>query len=106
MLAEFLNKNSAYSGMRRLIFISLFLFPAILRGQTSFTSDTVRIGEIVVSSSSKPSILNGFRDQNIDSSVLRDYQLYDISSLLSENTPLFIKNYGPGAIATTSFRGT
>jgi len=92
--------------MRRLIFISLFLFPAILRGQTSFTSDTVRIGEIVVSSSSKPSILNGFRDQNIDSSVLRDYQLYDISSLLSENTPLFIKNYGPGAIATTSFRGT
>jgi iron complex outermembrane receptor protein len=29
-----------------------------------------------------------------------------LSELLSENTPVFIKNYGRGALATASFRGT
>jgi iron complex outermembrane receptor protein len=92
--------------MRKLFFITSVFIPCLLCGQTSFTTDTVRISEIIISSSSKPAILNGFRDQTIDSSVLKDYQLYDISSVISENTPLFVKNYGPGAIATTSFRGT
>jgi vitamin B12 transporter len=92
--------------MRKLFFITLVFTPCILCGQTSITSDTVRIREIIISSSSKPAILNGFRDQTIDSVILKDYKLYDISSVISGNTTLFVKNYGPGAIATTSFRGT
>ena len=75
-------------------------------GKTHFLQDTVRVKEIIVKSSSKPSVLNGFMDHTIDSMVLKDYKLTDISSVISENTPLFVKNYGPGAISTISFRGT
>lgn len=92
--------------MRRLFFLALFVFPAILYGQSKHMSDTLRIDEIVVRSSSKSSLLGGFRDITIDAVQLKDYQLFDISRVLAEQTPLYIKNYGPGAIATTSFRGT
>ncbi len=38
--------------------------------------------------------------------VLRDKANLSLSQLLSENTPVFIKEHGRGALATASFRGT
>jgi vitamin B12 transporter len=92
--------------MKRLIFLALAAIPNILHGQINSVRDTVRVTEVVVSSSSSPTVLNGFSAQKIDSSVLKYYQLENIADVLSENTTLFVKNYGPGAIATLSFRGT
>lgn len=90
---------------RFLPLLIVLFFPIVLTGQTGLTSDTVRMKEIIIRRSSKPAVLNGFRDQTIDSSVLKDYPLDNLSAVLSENTPLFVRNYGPGASATTSFRG-
>jgi len=42
----------------------------------------------------------------IDSAVLKDYTHSNISDVISENTPIFIKNYGSGGISTISLRGT
>ena len=42
----------------------------------------------------------------VDSTVLRTKVALSLSDLLSENTPVFIKNHGRGALATASFRGT
>jgi vitamin B12 transporter len=91
--------------MRNFLLFIVSCAPYMLSGQNALTSDTLTISEIMVRSSSKPSVLNGFMDQTIDSTVLKDYRLCDISSVISENTTLSIKDYGPGAISTISFRG-
>ncbi len=48
----------------------------------------------------------GMKESVIDTVILREKATLSLSDLLSENTPVFIKNYGRGALATASFRGT
>ncbi|HER09930.1 MAG TPA: TonB-dependent receptor [Bacteroides sp.] len=48
----------------------------------------------------------GMKETGVDSTVLAEKINLSLSELLSENTPVFIKNHGRGALATASFRGT
>ncbi len=48
----------------------------------------------------------GIRETHVDTSVIQNKMSMSLSDLLSENTPVFIKNHGRGALATASFRGT
>jgi len=48
----------------------------------------------------------GMKESGIDSLVLLEKINLSLSELLSENTPVFIKSHGRGALATVSFRGT
>lgn len=48
----------------------------------------------------------GMKSTRVDTVVLRDKANLSLSQLLSENTPVFIKELGRGALATASFRGT
>lgn len=48
----------------------------------------------------------GMKITRIDSTLLMQKHQRALSDLLSENSPVFIKNYGRGALATASFRGT
>lgn len=48
----------------------------------------------------------GMKTSAVDSLVLLEKINLSLSELLSENTPVFIKSYGRGALATASFRGT
>ena len=48
----------------------------------------------------------GMKQTNVDSTVLQNKVSLSLSDLLSENTSVFIKNHGRGALATASFRGT
>ena len=48
----------------------------------------------------------GLKYQKIDSLVLTNLSHRSLSEVLSENTPIFIKTYGRGSMATASFRGT
>jgi outer membrane cobalamin receptor len=48
----------------------------------------------------------GMKETQVDSIILMQKINADLSTLLSENTPIYIKDYGRGALATTSFRGT
>ncbi|MEN8226610.1 MAG: TonB-dependent receptor [Bacteroidota bacterium] len=48
----------------------------------------------------------GMKETEVDSTVLQKKVNVSLSDLLSENTPVFIKNHGRGALATASFRGT
>ena len=50
--------------------------------------------------------LSGQKLQVIDSSTLAQFRFQSLTDLLSLNTPLAFKNYGPGQLATVSFRGT
>jgi iron complex outermembrane receptor protein len=48
----------------------------------------------------------GVKYQKIDSLVLSTLAHRSLSEVLSENTPIFIKTYGRGSMASASFRGT
>jgi len=48
----------------------------------------------------------GMKETVIDSLIMKEKVNVSLSDLLSENTPVFIKNHGRGALATASFRGT
>ena len=48
----------------------------------------------------------GMKKTKVDSLVLLKKVNLSLSELLSENTPVFIKSHGRGALATASFRGT
>ncbi|MEA3461356.1 MAG: TonB-dependent receptor plug domain-containing protein, partial [Bacteroidota bacterium] len=48
----------------------------------------------------------GMKQTNVDSTALNDKVTLSLSDLLSENTSVFIKDHGRGALATASFRGT
>lgn len=47
----------------------------------------------------------GKKTQSIDSALKQQFIFNSIADVLSLNTPVFIKNYGPGSLATTAFRG-
>jgi iron complex outermembrane receptor protein len=48
----------------------------------------------------------GMKAHKVDTLILDQKLNHSLSDLLSENTPVFIKSYGRGALATASFRGT
>jgi len=69
---------------------SLFLIPEVeVSGQYIFQKENA-----------------GMKQTRVDSMILMQKINADLSTLLSENTSVYIKNYGRGALATTSFRGT
>ena len=48
----------------------------------------------------------GMKETRVDSMAIGQKLNLSLSELLSENTPVYIKNHGRGALATASFRGT
>jgi outer membrane cobalamin receptor len=88
-----------------LIFIA-GLMSLQLNGQLSFKNDTLKIQEVVITRKQITSEQPGFKFYTIDSTRLNDYQLLSLTDVLNETTPLFIKYYGSGGTATSSFRGT
>jgi vitamin B12 transporter len=77
-----------------------------LHGQNPVIADTFRIQEVIISSKQISSSQPGYKFYNIDSLRLKDYSLLPLTDVLDENTSLYIKNYGSGGTATSSFRGT
>lgn len=47
----------------------------------------------------------GTKVQRLDSATLARYANADLGTLLANETPVFVKSYGQGGLATTSFRG-
>ncbi len=67
--------------------------------------DTIKITEIIIRSKQITSEIPGFKRTEIDSALQNTYSHLSFSELLSECTPIFIKSYGYGGAATSSFRG-
>lgn len=85
--------------------ICLITFPVM--GQSYFqNNDTLKIPEVIITRKLISSEQPGFKVYNIDTLKLDKYPLLSLTEVLSENTPLFMKSYGMGGTATSSFRGT
>jgi len=92
--------------MRRFIIILIVIFPIKIFAQ--YLADTVfQIEQVTISAEQFFQQENaGSKSQNIDTSILQNKIDRSIADILSENSSIFIKNNGRGALATISFRGT
>ena len=67
--------------------------------------DTIRLSQFDVTGSF--TLHNeGFKKVRIDSNILVQYLSSDLATILSQQSTVFIKSYGNGSLATSSFRGT
>jgi iron complex outermembrane receptor protein len=67
--------------------------------------DSVLLREIEITAPGKTNLV-ALRITRPDSVAMVAGLTADLSELLSRNTPVYIKHYGPGSMATASFRGT
>lgn len=91
--------------LKALLIIIPFI-PFRLNGQISTETDTIKISEVVITRKQISSEQPGFKFYTIDSSQISGYSHFFLNDLLRDATPLFIKEYGAGLTATSSFRGT
>jgi vitamin B12 transporter len=77
-----------------------------LNGQVSLQTDTLKIREVVITRKLISSEQPGFKFYIIDSSRMEEHSHLFLNDILRDATPLFIKEYGAGLTATSSFRGT
>jgi len=68
--------------------------------------DTILLAPVTVTGFVAERFMSGLKIQKIDSAVLNQFRFQNLGDLLSLNTPIAIKNYGPGQLSTVSFRGT
>lgn len=55
--------------------------------------------------SNVPEKAGGFKVTEVDTFTISNHTTQSLAELLASSTPFFIKNYGPGSLATTSLRG-
>ncbi len=85
-----------------LLIITGILSVSLLFGQGS---DTIKLTPVTIQA--KPIYsLSGFKQTDADTTALRSLDYASLADLLSRHTPIFIKSYGQGNLATASFRGT
>jgi iron complex outermembrane receptor protein len=68
-------------------------------------NDTLQLREMEIKANLVPGN-SGFKKIRFDSVILLPYRDADLSTALSRISTIFIKEYSPGSLATTSFRGT
>lgn len=82
------------------ILIGLYVF-----GQKNNKDSTVLLKEVNISSNRLHNFGAGIKVQIIDSNTINQYKSGNLSNVLENESPLFIKTYGSGSLATSSFRG-
>jgi iron complex outermembrane receptor protein len=95
-------RNWSFNGLGILIGIFCSLG---LGAQTYMDRDTFPLPEIKVGGLKKGEVSFG-RPYTLDKSLLEDRKTAHLADVLSQSSPLFIRSYGLGGLATASFRGT
>ncbi len=97
--------------MRRFTYISVFLLmfaiDSLAQNINSVKEsalDSVVVKEKRINRINEVTV--GTRVSNVNSVILKGNQTKSLSELLSDNTMVYIKSLGQGALATSSFRGT
>lgn len=68
-------------------------------------ADSLQMDSVVITASRTSVFATGIRQQRYDSLTLARYSGRALDELLSGESDLYIKSYGPGSLATSSFRG-
>jgi len=90
----------------RLIILFLYFLMVISAYTQEIPSDSaLQLNEVVISASRLNDFSTASKIQMIDSTSLKLYKTGNLSNILENESPLYIKSYGPGSLATGSFRG-
>jgi len=99
----FVSANKSIAGLSFYgIMFCIFIF---CQPQRLTAQDTVPLQEVQISVDKFSISQLGKRSETIDSTIKAQFIFQSVSEILSFNSAVFIKNYGPGSIATTAFRG-
>lgn len=87
--------------------VSATWFSVVLSGLCLpvWSQDTVALKAVDILSNKEAFSALGKKEQVMDSALLSMYRFKNLGELLSENSGLFIKSYGPGALASSALRG-
>src|SRR5665647_2161791 len=88
------------------IYALIFIVLSVDFASAQHISDTLKIKTIEVYANKIIKEQAGKTTTKIDSISMIKALTSNLSELISQNTPIFIKEYGRGAMATASFRGT
>ncbi|MDR2084303.1 MAG: TonB-dependent receptor plug domain-containing protein [Bacteroidales bacterium] len=92
---------------KEIITVFLIFFICIRNVDAQNIPDTIYLPEFeVITNYIQEKETAGMKKSKVDSIVMKEKINVSLSELLSENTTVFIKNHGRGALATASFRGT
>ncbi|MDF2159225.1 TonB-dependent receptor [Algoriphagus sp. CAU 1675] len=84
----------------------LFIWVISLFSQASEKLDTLALQEVQVSAPAFERFGQGQKVLSWNTTQLARLQNQTLSDLLSEQSPVFVRSYGPGMLASPSFRGT
>lgn len=92
--------------MKKLCFILFLFILANITGyaQVIFSNDTINVGEVKVLPL-KPDGAAGYKLQSIEGELIKSFAGSSLAALLENSSSLYIKNYGAGGLASSSFRG-
>ena len=84
----------------------VYFFLLAFTGFAQSRMDTVKqLSVVEVSASRHSTFSSGNKSETIDSILLDRYSTGNLADLLANESQVFIKSYGLGSLATTSFRG-
>jgi len=83
----------------------IFLIPVFLFSQSG-VNDSINLPEFEFKETRLNDFSTALKVNRIDSIVLKQNSLSSLSEILLSQSPIFIKTYGSGSLATLSFRGT
>ena len=87
---------------------ALFLLCTLLAGRSACAqqaADSILLKDVVITAPPRSDLASGLKVQEVDSATMAHFRSADLSTLLAHESPIFIKSYGQGSLATTSFRG-
>ncbi|WP_161626145.1 TonB-dependent receptor [Hugenholtzia roseola] len=88
-------------------FLTIFFFLCFfLENTAKAQQDSTLLPEISIEASPIAPLDLGFKSQSFDSATLARMAQLSLSELLTRQTPIFLKFYGVGGLATPAFRGT
>ncbi len=88
-----------------IIFFLLCLQTVTVVAQHTVSDSTLQLKEVVVEAPRISDFIPGYKIVRIDSLTKSEYGQQNLSDLLADESPLFIKSYGLGSLAVASFRG-
>lgn len=99
------HRSTLHPLMRCCLPTLLFVLLAGPRALGQQVTDTIALQGVMVVAPRLSTFATGLKTQTIDSITMVRYRSADLGDLLAHESPIFIKSYGQGSLATTSFRG-
>ena len=88
--------------MKRLLTLVMMMFACAAVAQDTIVLQAVEINADAI----HRNVAETAMERKMDTALLKRLNTIPMSQLLIQHSPVFIKTYGPGGVATASFRGT